>query len=183
MQEDLGKCVEWFERHGVTAWNLSTLAPLADGRRKMIGDKCIRARVKVEKTARWAWYRNCEGADIYMRPATGPAWPIVFLDDLPPENAVKLSEKYACLVIETSHNNCQVWIAATQPLTIAERALVQRTLAAGAGSDMASISGDHFGRAAGYINHKSGRNSFLVRFSRHREHPFQTIVNRVYERS
>ena len=164
MRGEMRNYLDWFERHGVTMWNLSARTAEAGGRRVMKGDsKCGRQRAELEKTAEWAYHRNEDGADIYLRPATGPDWPAIFLDDIPLAKGLAFARKNAAMVIETSKDNCQIWIATNKPLTISERGVVQRALAAWAGGDMASISGDHFGRAPGYKNHKPGRNAFVVR--------------------
>lgn len=164
MRGEMRNCLDWFERHGVTMWNLSALTAPADGRsRTMIGDKRSRDRREVGKTVEWAYHRNEHGADIYLRPATGPDWSAIFLDDIPLAKALAFPRKNAAMVIETSKDNCQIWIATCRPLTISDRAVVQRSLAAWAGGDAASVSGDHFGRAPGFINHKPGRNSFVAR--------------------
>jgi hypothetical protein len=128
----------------------------------MLNDKLARSRSDVLSAASWGWAHNREGQNIHMRPATGPAWPVVILDDVPLPKAKKIARKYATLVIETSADNCQVWIATTTFLYVEERASVQRAIALRINADPCSVSGDHFGRAAGFRNRKLNRKNFLV---------------------
>jgi hypothetical protein len=149
--------LEWLESIGVDSFNFSVLAPTS-----MLNDKLARSRSEVLSAASWGWARNREGQNIYIRPATGPAWSVVILDDVPLLMAKKIARKYAALVIETSADNSQVWIATATLLSIEERASVQRALALKIKADPCSVSGDHFGRAAGFRNRKPNRKNFLV---------------------
>lgn len=149
--------LDWFQNGDIDLWNFCVLE------RGMLGHERPRDRGEVERSLGWAWVKNNAGRDVYIRPARGASWPIVFLDDLPPRKARGIAAKYAALVIETSANNCQVWICVGRPLSESERSIVQRSLVARVGADPASVSGDHFGRAVGYRNRKSGRNDFTVR--------------------
>ena len=156
-KEAMGQMLDWFQMAGVDWWNLSVLD------RGMLGHERPRGRGEVEKSLGWAWVRNRDGHNVYVRPARGQSpWPVVFLDDLPPSKAMGVAKKYTSLVVETSKNNCQVWIRADRPLSEAERATVQRALVSLVGADPGSVSGDHFGRAAGFQNRKVGRNDFVV---------------------
>jgi hypothetical protein len=149
--------LEWFESIGVDSFNFSVLTPAS-----MLNDKLARSRSEVLSAASWGWARNREGQNIYIRPATGPAWSVVILDDVPLLMAKKIARKYSALVIETSADNSQVWIATATLLSIEERASVQRALALKINADPCSVSGDHFGRAAGFRNRKPNRKNFLV---------------------
>ena len=149
--------LDWFESIGVDSFNFSVLTPTS-----MLNDKLARSRSEVLSAASWGWAHNREGQNIYIRPATGPAWPVVILDDVPLPMAKKIALKYATLVIETSADNCQVWIASTTFLSVEERASAQRALALKINADPCSVSGDHFGRAAGFRNRKPKRHNFLV---------------------
>lgn len=149
--------LNWFQGSGVDAWNFCVLD------KGMIGHERSRDRAEVERSIGWAWVKNQTGHDVYLRPARGIAWPVVFLDDLSPRVAQGIARKYASLVIETSAGNCQVWIRALRALPESDRSSVQRSLVARVGADPGSVSGDHFGRAAGYRNCKKGRNGFVVK--------------------
>ena len=156
-KEAMGQMLDWFEDAGVNSWNFSVLD------KGMLGHERPRAHGEVERSMGWAWVKNRSGHEVYIRPARGHDWPIVFLDDLPPEKALNISKKYAAMVVETSRDNCQIWIRTNQSLSEVERTAVQRSLVALAGADPGSISGDHFGRAAGFCNRKQGRDDFPVR--------------------
>lgn len=149
--------LDWFQTAGIDAWNFCVLD------RGMLGHERARDRAEVEKSLGWGWVKNQNGHDVYIRPARGRGWPIVFLDDLPPRKARGIARKYASMVIETSADNCQVWTRVAHSLSEPERATVQRSLVSLVGADPGSASGDHFGRAVGYCNRKRGRADFVVR--------------------
>lgn len=103
----------------------------------------------------WARAENLARAEVYVRPARGRPWPLVFLDDVQTTMAVRVARKYSALVVETSLEGCcHLWLAAANPLTEKERAQAQRWLAQRIGADRASISGEHLGRLAGLKNWK-----------------------------
>lgn len=156
--EQMSEALSWFESVGVNLWNFCVLE------RGMVGHERARDAAEVRKSCGWAWVKNREGRDVYIRPARGLVdWPIVFLDDLPPKKALAISQKYTSMVIETSRANCQVWIATTEPLDESQRGQVQGRLLRLVGADPGSVSGEHFGRAPGYKNRKPGRGGWLVR--------------------
>ena len=156
-KEAMSVMLDWFQDAGVDVWNFSVLD------RGMLGHERPRDRGEVERSEGWAWVKNRDGRDVYIRPARGASHPIVFLDDLSPRKARGIAKKYGAMVLETSRENCQVWIHMTHPLSEAERATVQRSLASMICADPMSVSGDHFGRAPGYCNRKRGRDNFVVR--------------------
>lgn len=156
--------LDFFERHSVTHVNLATLGRArADGKRVMKGDARARDRAETEKSLGWAWYENQRGgAEVYVRPArwmpdgTLASWPLIFLDDVNPDQAAKIAAQFSAMVIETSPNRCHVWLAVSRPLDEDERKALQRHLIAEHGGDGGSVSGEHFGRLAGFKNHKRG---------------------------
>lgn len=154
--EAMIKTLDWFESVGVNRWNFSVL----DG--GMIGHDRPRDRAEVLKSCGWGWVRNRDSKDVYLRPARGSEWPVVFLDDITLEVGSAIAKKYAALIIETSEKNCQAWIATSRPLADQERGSVQRHLVSMVGGDPASADGVHFGRAPGFRNRKKGRNDWLV---------------------
>ena len=156
-REAMKQMLDWFQGAGVDLWNFCVLD------KGMLGHERPRDRAEVEKSMGWGGVKNQSGRDVYIRPARGRSWPVVFLDDLPPTKARAIANKYAAMVIETSRDNCQVWVRTLRPLSEAERAAVQKALVVLSGADPGSVSGDHFGRAVGYCNRKTGRNDFLVR--------------------
>ena len=155
-KDAMGQMLDWFQAVGVDSWNFCVLD------RGMLGHERPRDRAEVEKSLGWGWVKNRGGHNVYIRPARGQDWPVVFLDDLPPRKAVGIAHKYSALVVETSSGNCQVWIRTARALSETERAAVQKVLVVLSGADPGSVSGDHFGRAAGYRNRKKGRNDFCV---------------------
>jgi len=105
----------------------------------------------------WARAENAHGGEIYIRPARGFAWPLVFLDDVPIPAARQLALAYGAMVIQTSPaGGCHVWLPCDRDLDEDGRLQVQRGLAARFGADKASVSGEHLGRLAGFKNWKRG---------------------------
>lgn len=103
----------------------------------------------------WARAENVRGAEIYIRPARGQRWPLVFLDDVPTQMARRVARHYAALLVETStEGGCHIWLRCCRSLSEAERRDAQRFIAARIGADRASTSGEHLGRLAGMKNHK-----------------------------
>jgi hypothetical protein len=156
-KQSMSVMLDWFHAVGVDSWNFSVLD------KGMLGHERSRNRDEVERSLGWGWVKNQSGHDVYIRPARGHDWPVVFLDDLPPRKARGIAKKYGAMVVETSRENCQVWVRTIRPLSETERATVQRSLVARVGADPMSASGDHFGRAVGFRNRKRGRDDFCVR--------------------
>lgn len=103
----------------------------------------------------WARAENRKGAEIYLRPARGADWPLLFLDDLPVPVAKRAVRRYASLAVQTSQaGGCHLWLATDVALDERRRHLCQRHLARLTGADKASTSGEHLGRLAGFKNHK-----------------------------
>lgn len=103
----------------------------------------------------WARAENTHRGDIFIRPARGYPWPLVFLDDVAEELAVRTARKYDTLVVKTSQQGgCHVWLSCSCSLGEEERQQAQRWLAPRAGADLASTSGEHLGRLAGFKNWK-----------------------------
>lgn len=103
----------------------------------------------------WARAHNVRQADIYIRPARGYSWPLVFLDDVAPELAGRIARKYAAVVVHTSPaGGCHLWLRVTVPLDERQRYRVQRWLIPRVGADPGSVSGEHLGRLAGMKNWK-----------------------------
>lgn len=103
----------------------------------------------------WARAHNVGHADVYVRPARGASWPLVFLDDVSPTKALRIAGKYASLVVRTSPaGGCHLWLQVATPLDEQRRYQAQRWLMARVGADPGSISGEHLGRLAGMKNWK-----------------------------
>jgi hypothetical protein len=103
----------------------------------------------------WARAQNSRNADVYVRPARGHPWPLVFLDDVPCDRAAAVARKYAALIVHTSAaGGCHLWLRCSVPLHENERHHAQHHLALRLGADLGSISGEHLGRLAGFKNWK-----------------------------
>jgi len=104
--------------------------------------------------ASWARFMNSRGGDVYIRPHGESEHGVVFLDDLPFDKALQVSEKYACCVVSTSENNTQVWLATDRKLSKGERKRVQSWMTSVGYTDPGSVSGDHLGRLCGLRSQK-----------------------------
>jgi len=140
--------LRWWERAGVDRADLALRR--ADGTMAWHHDRHFHAL-----PLSWARAENVRHADIYIRPARGVSWPLVFLDDVPAVSAAAIARKYAALVVRTSPaGGCHVWLQCATPLAEDERCHAQRWLASRIGADKGSISGEHLGRLAGFRNWK-----------------------------
>lgn len=168
-QAQAAQILDFLAENGVEEVNFSVLEPLksGDGNCMKCGGR-PRRRAEVEKSLAWASARNQAGANVYFRPARhrengAPAsWPVIFLDDLSAGLAAGVAKKYRSAVIETSDGNFQVWIITSKVLAEGERHQVQSALARLVGTDLGSVSGEHFGRFPGYRNQKPGRGGFWI---------------------
>jgi hypothetical protein len=105
----------------------------------------------------WARAQNVRRADVYIRPARGHSWPLVFVDDVTPDIARRSAQKTSVLVVKTSvAGGCHLWVRCSSPLDERQRLEVQRWLARRLDGDRASVSGEHLGRLAGFKNWKRG---------------------------
>ncbi len=105
----------------------------------------------------WARAENVRLAEVYVRPARGYDWPVVFLDDVGVTIARRIAQKYTSLVVLTSPTGgCHVWLACGSLLDEADRGHAQLWLTALTGADPRSASGEHLGRLAGFKNWKRG---------------------------
>jgi hypothetical protein len=114
-----------------------------------------RSRALEDLPLAWARAENSHGADIYARPARGHPWALVFLDDVAQELAVDVATGNGGLAVRTSEEGgCHLWLPTAEPLDEAGRCHRQRWLAQQLGADLASVSGEHLGRLAGFRNWK-----------------------------
>jgi hypothetical protein len=103
----------------------------------------------------WARAENIRHGEVFIRPARGYPWPLVFLDDVAEEIACRTAGKYDAVVVKTSEEGgCHVWLSCSCDLDEWSRHQAQRWLAPRAGADIASTSGEHLGRLAGFKNWK-----------------------------
>lgn len=105
----------------------------------------------------WARAQNVRQAEVYIRPARGHSWPLVFVDDVVPGLARRSAQRTSALVVRTSDaGGCHLWVRCTAWLDELQRLGAQRWLARRLGGDRASVSGEHLGRLAGFKNWKRG---------------------------
>lgn len=140
--------LQWWVRAGVDRADLAVRR--RDGAMLWHADQAIDAL-----TLTWARAHNARGADVYVRPARGYPWPLVFLDDVPLPIAAPVARKYGALLIRTSEaGGCHIWLQCDRPLHEDGRGQAQRHLARRLGADPGSVSGEHLGRLAGFKNWK-----------------------------
>jgi len=105
----------------------------------------------------WARAENVRQGEVYIRPARGGPWPLVFLDDVAARLAGRVARKYDAMVVETSAaGGCHIWLSCDRPLGEEARGEAQRWLAPHLAADPGSVSGEHLGRLAGFKNWKRG---------------------------
>lgn len=105
----------------------------------------------------WARAQNVRRADVYVRPARGHSWPLVFVDDVAFDVARRSAQTMSALVVKTSDaGGCHLWVRCSSRLDERQRLEVQRWLARRLDGDRASVSGEHLGRLAGFKNWKRG---------------------------
>lgn len=111
---------------------------------------------RLERTLKWLRAENTKHkADIYCRPARGYNWPILFLDDV--MNHQSIIDQHRSMAIHTSpEGGYQIWIATTTSLDEDGRRAAQEPLITQFNADPGSKSGEHWGRLAGFKNHKRG---------------------------
>jgi hypothetical protein len=105
----------------------------------------------------WLRHENSAGAHIYIRPAGPHA--LTLLDDLTHESIERMSAEGCepALVVETSPGNFQAWLKHAEVLDERVSTAVAKELAARFGGDPSSADWRHFGRLAGFTNHKPSR--------------------------
>ena len=103
--------------------------------------------------------RNASGSSIYVRPSrTLDAHPWLLIDDL---TAAALDSLREChppgLVVETSPGSFQAWIRVQEPVPVAARTSIARTLAEIYAGDPGAVGAHQFGRMPGTTNRKPSR--------------------------
>ncbi|MEW8308200.1 MAG: hypothetical protein G8D88_13870 [gamma proteobacterium symbiont of Ctena orbiculata] len=161
--------IDWFKEHGIDKLDFAVRRPSG----AFIGHNTKAVSLtdadRLQRTLKWLMAENANrDADIYCRPARGYEWPILFLDDL--SNHRTITNQYRSMAIHTSpQGGYQLWIATTTPLNEDERRAAQEPLIKKYGADSGSKSGEHWGRLAGFKNHKRGGN--WVNFTTESDHP------------
>ncbi|MCD0253095.1 hypothetical protein JWH16_04400 [Xanthomonas campestris pv. campestris] len=109
---------------------------------------------ELERSIAFLKSQNAKGSHIYIRPHGTHAYS--FVDDL---SLQKLADMKSAgfppaLVVESSPNNYQAWIAHGQTLDAETSTGVAKSLASRFGGDPSSADWRHFGRLAGFTNRK-----------------------------
>jgi hypothetical protein len=125
----------------------------------------------------WCSFKNCHGADIFLRPHRHDKQAILFLDDLPIERALAVSKKYQSIIIETSPNNHQLWLFISRSLDTSDRKRAQQYLAKLGYTDKGSLSGDHLGRLCGYRSQK--RKCWVKYVGQYNTAPYNPIIEKL----
>lgn len=103
----------------------------------------------------WARAENVRRGEVFIRPARGRNWPVIFLDDVEVGVSKDVARKYAALVVRSSaEGGCHVWLRCSSSLCESDRREAQIWVAKRVGADPASVSGEHLGRFAGFKNWK-----------------------------
>lgn len=109
---------------------------------------------EIEKALGFLKSQNLKGSHVYIRPQGEHAYS--FVDDL---SLAKIADMKAAgfppaLVVESSPNNYQAWVAHGQTLDAATSTAVAKQLASRFDGDPSSADWRHFGRLAGFTNRK-----------------------------
>lgn len=174
--EQMNFMLDWFFENGVTSVDVHLRSPKFKGA-AYSSDNWVwlthhedLSLQQAQGLLKWCRYKNYHGSDIYIRPFRHAEQPIIFLDDLSLLKASMVSDKYRSIVIETSPNNTQVWVALSKKLSEGNRKLVQQHIAELGFTDKGSISGEHLGRLCGFRSQKRNcwvkciHNSYSIRY-------------------
>jgi hypothetical protein len=106
------------------------------------------------KSIAWLRFENLQGRNIYIRPAGIHFLSLV--DDLKPEAVKNMKDTgfSPAAVVETSHENFQVWLQHGRVLEKPVLTAAAKALALRFGGDQGSADWRHFGRLAGFTNRK-----------------------------
>lgn len=159
--------------HGIELFDLAIARGPVDARKFQLRNLAGLAAAKVLSLSRWLQWENHRGADIYFRPARHLAWPVIFLDDLTPDQAKSMASNFQCWTIETSPGRFHAWILADSWLTPREKFTEQKNFVGRGIGDPGSVSGDHLGRLPGFKNWKRG--GVLVRMISSPGHDFPLL--------
>lgn len=109
---------------------------------------------EIEKSLGFLKAQNMRGSHVYVRPEGEHAYS--FVDDLTAARVAEMKQAGfpPALVVESSPNNFQAWVAHGQTLDAATSTRVAKELAAQFGGDPSSADWRHFGRLAGFTNRK-----------------------------
>jgi hypothetical protein len=159
--DQIQKFLIWFHHYGVEGFDIHVRKPKTSNEDYKTGNWIWLTKNEnivykdIQKTlVSWLRCENAHGSDIYFRPHRNGIHPVIFLDDVSIDNALKVAMKYSACVVETSYNNTQIWLATDKPLDKSKRKKAQTLLMKKGYSDPGSISGDHLGRLCGVKSQK-----------------------------
>jgi hypothetical protein len=125
------------------------------------------AQLTENRTIAWLKRMNALDRDVFIRPAPredGKLAPLVFVDDLGPEQMVKMEVDGLPLsiVVESSPGRFHGWCrVSAEPITRDEAQVLARALARRYGGDPGAASWNQYGRLAGFTNRKKERRNAL----------------------
>lgn len=88
--------------------------------------------------------------NVYICSAKSQPQSWLMMDDLTIEQCREIAGNRTAMIIQTSATSHHLWLATSRPVSVAERKLCQQVLQKKYGGDEGSVSGDHFGRLAGF---------------------------------
>ncbi|MDX8397870.1 MAG: DNA-primase RepB domain-containing protein [Mariprofundaceae bacterium] len=144
--------IDWFNKYGINTFDLGMLSRANGKMKNNIKDN----KESVQKLLKFARYLNAsEQTDIFIRPHKNGQWNMIFVDDVDIKLACSFASTYTCLLVNTSHEGgCQIWVPTAVKLSQKERYTWQKNLISLLNADPGSVSGEHYGRLAGFCNHK-----------------------------
>jgi hypothetical protein len=152
---EMNRLLNWFVANGVDQFNAGAMVG-GDVKNKTV----VRDPDGVRACARWMSEVEDLGQGFHIRPArfcgrTKKDWPVIFIDlDTSMDAGLGTIGLWQSIIIETSPNHYQAWIAVSQSLSEYERYLLQCVVSDLVGETRASTSGEHFGRMPGSLNFK-----------------------------
>lgn len=157
-QDHTYNMLAWFSENGITKLDFSVKRPNGTFLQRDTAGIEIADEGQINRILKWLGFENWKReSDIYVRPARYHDWPILFLDDLSPHNADLIAKLHTSMLIHTSKaGGYHAWISTTKPLGEDDKGAVQHHYAQTFSSDIRSTSGEHWGRLAGFKNHKRG---------------------------
>lgn len=94
--------------------------------------------------------------NIYITAAVAELQSWLLMDDLDLDQCHLVARDRTHMIVQTSPGSHHLWLATSRPVTVDERKICQQALQHRFGGDAGSVSGDHFGRLAGFKNVKRG---------------------------
>jgi hypothetical protein len=177
----------WFAKIGIHHFDVQLREPVPETKTAPASWRWLKPSLGIStgafflKYSSWVKFMNAKGGDIYIRPHGDSEHAVIFLDDLPMDKALQVSQKYAACVVCTSKDNTQVWLATDKVLSKAERKDAQVWMKGVGYTDPGSISGDHLGRLCGFRSQKRQCWVNLVTTTLGKKYPptFVTLVDTV----